>query len=114
MLLKDTIYYDVKARSIHHFKALYKLAQLYKALSFDQQTKEFKSLAAYQLRTTYIPSYITIDTMIINYHVLSVKNLKDTKAFKAQGKNKLLKELKPATIQYVELLLAEIPSSAVD
>lgn len=94
MLLKDTIYYDVKARPIHHFKVLHKLAQVYKALSFDQGTKEFKSLAVYQLHTTYISSYITTDTMIIDYHVLSVKNLKDAKAFKVQGKNKLLKKLK--------------------
>lgn len=62
--------------------------------------KEFKSFAVYLLRTTYIPSYITIDTMIANYHVLNVKDFKDAKfdiwgkvinlaakAFKVQSKS---------------------------
>ncbi|CEG84103.1 hypothetical protein RMATCC62417_17951 [Rhizopus microsporus] len=102
--LKDSIYYDVRARPIYHFKAFHKLAQLYEALTFDQGSKKFKSFAVYPLRTTYIPSYVTIDKAIVNYHVLRAKNLKDAKfdiwgkvvnlsarAFKAQGNNKSLR-----------------------
>lgn len=52
--LKYFIYYDVKARPVYHFKAFHKLAQLYEALTFYQESKKFKSFSAYPLHTSYI------------------------------------------------------------
>jgi hypothetical protein len=37
--LKDSIYYDVKAHPIYHFKVFLKLSQLYEVLFFDQKTR---------------------------------------------------------------------------
>ena len=63
---KDSIFYDVKAKPEYHYKSFFKIAEL---LASDDM-KEFN---CFPLRTTFIPSYITLDTKIANSHILNNK-----------------------------------------
>lgn len=93
---KNSIYYDVQAHPENHFKAFYKLQELC-------ESKKLKGFNCFPIRTTFIPSYMTLDAKIANFHVLKNKKLvKDKyetwgqvvdlkkKAFKNQGVDKAL------------------------
>jgi histidyl-tRNA synthetase len=60
---KGLIYYDCKANHLKHIKAYYRLSSMCKAL-------QNKSFNCFPLRKGLIPSYMTIDTYIINTQVL--------------------------------------------
>ncbi|KAI7867408.1 hypothetical protein BDF14DRAFT_1726690, partial [Spinellus fusiger] len=64
---KYSIYYDCKATTPKHLKAYYKLSSMCEVL----QDKRFN---CFLLRRTCIPSYMTIDTRILNTHRLKRKN----------------------------------------
>lgn len=51
---KDSIYYDVKARPMNHFNAFYKLQELCESM-------KLKSFSCFLIRTSFIPSYMTLD-----------------------------------------------------
>ncbi|CEP15153.1 hypothetical protein [Parasitella parasitica] len=95
---KESIFYDVVANPEKHFKAFYKLAQLSEAY-------EVKPFACFPLRRTFIPCYMTVDSKILNYHILKNKKVLkmdekfnawgrvvnlERKAFKSQGCKKTL------------------------
>ncbi|KAI7884724.1 uncharacterized protein EV154DRAFT_427847 [Mucor mucedo] len=60
---KDSIYYDAVVNPEKHLVAYCKLAEIC-------ESNEFKSFQSFPLRNTFIPSYMTIDTMILNNHIL--------------------------------------------
>jgi hypothetical protein len=60
---KDSIYYDCKANTLKHLKAYYKLSSMCEIL-------QGKSFNCFPLRRTFIPSYMTIDTLILNTQIL--------------------------------------------
>ncbi|CEP17069.1 hypothetical protein [Parasitella parasitica] len=77
---KESIFYDVAANPEKHFKAFYKLAEL----SENNQVKPF---ACFPLRTSFIPSYMTLDAKIIHHHILKNKKvLKMEDKFEAWGR----------------------------
>ena len=93
-----SIYYDCKAKPLNHLKAYYTMTKLCK-----QSGR--KSFTCFPLRKTYIPCYMTINTMILNHHIVldspqskldktliwgKVVNL-SSKALKDQGKSKIMK-----------------------
>lgn len=78
--LKSSIYYDVKANPLKHVKTFYKLGQLLKSLTFDSQTGNYKSFIVFPLRTSFVPAYITVDTLIMNHHILGAKAFKEEKS----------------------------------
>jgi hypothetical protein len=78
--LQSSIYYDVKANPLQHMKAFFKLGQLLKTLTLDKQTGKHKSFVVFPLRTSFVPAYITVDTMIMNYHILGSKSFKEEKS----------------------------------
>ncbi|KAI8052606.1 uncharacterized protein B0P05DRAFT_562139 [Gilbertella persicaria] len=95
---KNSIYYDCKADPSKHLKAFYHLTQCSESL----YNKPFN---CFPLRRTFIPSYMTIDTYIVNTQILrnsvishldkeviweAVLNMK-SKAMKPQGDNKRMK-----------------------
>lgn len=67
---KEPIFYDVVASPEKYFKAFWKLAQLSEAY-------DVKPFACFPLRRTFIPCYMTVDSKILNHHIL--KNKKGTK-----------------------------------
>ncbi|KAI9366527.1 hypothetical protein BD770DRAFT_438661 [Pilaira anomala] len=60
---KDSIYYDAIANPGKHLLAYFKLAEICEA-------NNFKLFQCFPVRKTFIPSYMTIDTMILNNHIL--------------------------------------------
>ncbi|KAI8062312.1 uncharacterized protein B0P05DRAFT_605710 [Gilbertella persicaria] len=95
---KNSICYDRKADSSKHLKAFYYLTRCSESLYN-------KSFNCFPLRRTFIPSYMTIDTYIVNTQILrnsvishldkeviwgAVLNMK-SKAMKPQGDNKQMK-----------------------
>ncbi|KAI9247413.1 hypothetical protein EDC94DRAFT_643148 [Helicostylum pulchrum] len=63
---KDSIFYDVAARPTNHFKAFYyKLAQFF-------ESEKLKKFNCFPLRT-FIPAYITLDSKIVNSHIIKSK-----------------------------------------
>ncbi|KAG2236350.1 hypothetical protein INT48_008332 [Thamnidium elegans] len=95
---KGSIYYDAIANPVKHLKAYFKLAEIC-------ESYKFKLFQCLPLRNTFIPSYMTIDTMILNNQIL--KDSKRSKldkssiwgkvinisneALKDQGPNKSIK-----------------------
>ncbi|KAI9358206.1 hypothetical protein BD770DRAFT_419931 [Pilaira anomala] len=59
----NSTYYDVAANPGKHLLAYFKLAGICEA-------NKFKLLQCFPVRKTFIPSYMTIDTMTLNYHTL--------------------------------------------
>ncbi|KAI8054732.1 hypothetical protein BDF21DRAFT_430937, partial [Thamnidium elegans] len=59
----DSIYYDAIANPVKHLKAYFKLAEIC-------ESYKFKLFQCLPLRNTFIPSYMTIDTMILNNQIL--------------------------------------------
>ncbi|KAI9258702.1 hypothetical protein EDC94DRAFT_501174, partial [Helicostylum pulchrum] len=57
-LKKNSIYYDAVVNPVKHLAAYFKLAEIC-------ESNEFKSFQCFPLRKTFIPSYMTIDTMIL-------------------------------------------------
>ncbi|KAI8082663.1 uncharacterized protein B0P05DRAFT_537931 [Gilbertella persicaria] len=95
---KNSIYYDCKADPSKHLKAFYYLTRCSESLYN-------KSFNCFPLRRTFIPSYMTIDTYIVNTQILrnsvishldkeviwgAVLNMK-SKAMKPQEDNKQMK-----------------------
>ncbi|KAI9354997.1 hypothetical protein BD770DRAFT_412005 [Pilaira anomala] len=94
---KDSIYYDAIANPGKHLLAYFKLAEICEA-------NKFKLFQCFPVRKTFIPPYMTIDTMILNNHILKnsqskldkgyiwgkVLNL-SSKPFKDQGLNSSIK-----------------------
>ncbi|KAI8083355.1 uncharacterized protein B0P05DRAFT_489037, partial [Gilbertella persicaria] len=96
---KNSIYYDVKAHPEKHFNAFYKIAKLL-------ETEAAKTFNCFPIKTSFIPSYITLDSKIVHHHILKQKtsfkaeqkfeiwsnvvNL-NKKSFKPQGLNKSLR-----------------------
>ncbi|KAI9350428.1 hypothetical protein BD770DRAFT_461523, partial [Pilaira anomala] len=60
---KNSIYYDLKASPRKHLFAYYKLAKLF-------ESYKLKSFRCFPLRTSFVPAHMTIDTMILNNHIL--------------------------------------------
>ncbi|RCH99918.1 hypothetical protein CU097_014140 [Rhizopus azygosporus] len=96
---KDSIYYDVKANPEFHYKAFMKISELFVSEKLHQ-------FVCFPLRTTFIPCYMTLDSKIVNHHILKNKTELKTenksqiwrevvnlnkKAFKDQDENKSLK-----------------------
>lgn len=96
---KDSIFYDVKVNPEFHYKAFMKISELF-------ASEDLYQCVCFPLRTTFIPCYMTLDSMIVNHHILKSKTLFkaenksqiwrevvniNNKAFKDQGENKLLK-----------------------
>ncbi|KAI7907664.1 uncharacterized protein BX663DRAFT_528421 [Cokeromyces recurvatus] len=71
---KDSIFYNVVARPVKHFKAFYRLAQLV-------ESEKLKEFICFPIRTTFIPAYMTVDMADFFFK---------KKAFKEQGLNKSL------------------------
>ncbi|KAI7907352.1 uncharacterized protein BX663DRAFT_495624, partial [Cokeromyces recurvatus] len=65
--MKASIYYDCKEQSLKHLKAYYNMAKYCEELSC-------KSFMCFPLRRTYVPCYMTIDTLIVNNHILHNTN----------------------------------------
>ncbi|KAI8083294.1 uncharacterized protein B0P05DRAFT_610463 [Gilbertella persicaria] len=98
-LSSNSIYYDVKAHPEKHFNAFYKIAKLL-------ETEAAKTFNCFPIKTSFIPSYITLDSKIVHHHILKQKtsfkaeqkfeiwsnvvNL-NKKSFKPQGLNKSLR-----------------------
>ncbi|KAG1045734.1 hypothetical protein G6F43_011232 [Rhizopus delemar] len=95
---KGSIYYDCKANPLKHIKAYYRLSSMCEAL-------QNKSFNCFPLRKGFIPSYMTIDTYILNTQILKdsiishldkevvwgvVLNV-TSKAMKPQGERKFMK-----------------------
>lgn len=77
--LKESIYYDVKANPLNHMMSFYKLGQMLKSLTIDKEKNTYKSFVVFPLRTSFIPAYVTVDTLIMNYHILGSKSFKEEK-----------------------------------
>ncbi|KAG1140577.1 hypothetical protein G6F37_008968 [Rhizopus arrhizus] len=60
---KGSIYYDCKANPLKHIKAYYRLSSMCEALQNEP-------LNCFPLRKDFIPSYITINTYILNTQIL--------------------------------------------
>ncbi|KAI8086847.1 uncharacterized protein B0P05DRAFT_578073 [Gilbertella persicaria] len=88
---KNFIYYNVKAHPEKHFNAFYKIAKLL-------ETEAAKTFNCFPIKTSFIPSYITLDSKIKTsfkaeqkFEIWSnVVNL-NKKSFKPQGLNKSLR-----------------------
>ena len=65
---KDSIFYDVAANPENHFKAFFKIAEL-------SETNQMKAFACFPIRTTFIPSYMTLDSKILNLHIIKSKKV---------------------------------------
>ncbi|ORE05770.1 hypothetical protein BCV72DRAFT_336368 [Rhizopus microsporus var. microsporus] len=96
--VKGLIYYDCKANALKHLKAFYKISSMCEIL-------QEKSFNCFPLRRIFIPSYMTIDTLILNTQILknpvtshldkeivwaSVLNVA-AKAMKPQGERRTMK-----------------------
>ncbi|KAI8047621.1 hypothetical protein BDF21DRAFT_326393, partial [Thamnidium elegans] len=55
---KSSILYDVATHPANHFKAFYKLVQLF-------EERKLKQFNCFPLRTTFIPSYLTLDSKVV-------------------------------------------------
>jgi hypothetical protein len=64
---KNYIFYDCKANPIKHLKAYHQLAKIWDALQGG------KSLNCFPIKRTFIPCYMTIDTLTLNVHILKNK-----------------------------------------
>ncbi|KAG1470226.1 hypothetical protein G6F56_002805 [Rhizopus delemar] len=62
--LKENIYYDVKARTVDHVKAFYRLAQLFSVLNIPV-------FNCFPLRRSLSPCYVTINTKILCFNIMS-------------------------------------------
>ncbi|KAI7905635.1 uncharacterized protein BX663DRAFT_583747 [Cokeromyces recurvatus] len=96
--MKASIYYDCKAQPLKHLEAYYKMAKYCEELGY-------KSFMCFPLRRTYVPCYMTIDTLIVNNHILCNTNRSNldkgfiwsqivnlsSKGMKDQGASKSLK-----------------------
>ncbi|KAI7899743.1 uncharacterized protein BX663DRAFT_488971 [Cokeromyces recurvatus] len=96
--MKASIYYDCKTQPLKHLKAYYKTAKYCEELGY-------KSFMCFPLRRTYVPCYMTIDTLIVNNHILRNTNRSNldkgfiwsqivnhsSKGMKDQGASKSLK-----------------------
>ncbi|KAI8091770.1 hypothetical protein BDF21DRAFT_376629 [Thamnidium elegans] len=60
---KDSIYYNAIANPVKHLKTYFKLAEIC-------ESYKFKLFQWFPLRNTFIPPYMTIDTMILNNQIL--------------------------------------------
>ncbi|KAI9362853.1 hypothetical protein BD770DRAFT_407920 [Pilaira anomala] len=95
---KESIYYDAVANPGKHLLAYFKVAEICEA-------NKYKLFQCFPVRKTFIPSYMTIDTVILNNHILKnsqrskldkgyiwrkVLNL-SSKPFKDQGLNSSMK-----------------------
>jgi hypothetical protein len=67
---KGNIFYDCKAKPLKHLRAYYQIAKVYEALQ-----ENGKCINCFPIRTTFIPCYMTIDTVILNTKVLQNKVL---------------------------------------
>ncbi|KAG0753763.1 hypothetical protein G6F57_014079 [Rhizopus arrhizus] len=95
---KGSIYYDCKANPLKHIKAYYRLSSMCEAL-------QNKSFNCFPLRKGFIPSYMTIDTYILNTQILKnsiISHLDKevvwgavldvrSKAMKPQGERRIMK-----------------------
>lgn len=79
---KDSIYYDAVVNPGKHLLAYFKLAEIC-------ESNKFKLFQCFPVRKTFIPSYMTIDTMILNNHIL--KNSQRSKLDKGYIWGKVLK-----------------------
>lgn len=70
---KSSIYYDVQASPLNHFKTFHLLGKLLQSLTLDKENNTFKSFVVYPLRTSHIPAHITIDSLMMNFHILGSK-----------------------------------------
>ncbi|GAA5796416.1 hypothetical protein HPULCUR_001788 [Helicostylum pulchrum] len=61
---KGSIFYDCKANPVKHLRAYYQIAKTCEALQGG------KSINCFPIRTTFIPCYMTIDTLILNTQIL--------------------------------------------
>ncbi|KAK9765867.1 hypothetical protein K7432_005479 [Basidiobolus ranarum] len=71
-LAKGSVYYDVKANPQQHLRAFYMLVKVC-------EENDMESFNCFPLRKGFIPSYMTIDTKILNYHILKNKNFTGNK-----------------------------------
>lgn len=78
--MKDSIYYDVKVNPLNHYKAFIQLEEIIEELSYDKEKQTCKSFVVYPLRTSFIPAHVTMDTTIMNYHILGAKTYKEEKS----------------------------------
>lgn len=69
---KDSIYYDIVSRPQNHFKAFFKLASICESLKSD-------CFVCFPQRTLFIPTYMTIDSKIVNFHILKNKKVSSDK-----------------------------------
>ncbi|GAA5799124.1 hypothetical protein HPULCUR_004533 [Helicostylum pulchrum] len=60
---KGSIFYDCKANPVKHLRAYYQIAKTCEALQGG------KSINCFPIRTTFIPCYMTIDTLILNTQI---------------------------------------------
>lgn len=54
------------------FQTFHRLEELLQSLTFSKESNTFKSFIVYPLRTSYFPVHMTVDTTIINHHILGV------------------------------------------
>ncbi|CAO3681154.1 unnamed protein product [Rhizopus stolonifer] len=80
----NSIYYDVKANLQRHLRAFYFHAKIC-------EEGKIKSFNCFPLRKSLIPCYITIDTKILNYHILKNKSFAAGQKFALWGKVAFLK-----------------------
>ncbi|GAA5800582.1 hypothetical protein HPULCUR_006018 [Helicostylum pulchrum] len=60
---KGSIFYDCKANTVKHLRAYYQIAKTCETL------QGVKSINCFPIRTTFIPCYMTIDTLILNTQI---------------------------------------------
>lgn len=72
MFKQSSIFYDIKASPDQHFNAFFQLTKLC-------QSNDLKSFHCFPLRHAFVPSYMTIDTKIVNYHILKRKGMTEDK-----------------------------------
>ncbi|PHZ13047.1 uncharacterized protein RHIMIDRAFT_306090 [Rhizopus microsporus ATCC 52813] len=87
---KGSIYYDCKVNVLKHLKAFYKISSMCEIL----QGKLFN---CFPLRRAFIPSYMTIDTLILNTQILKnpVTNHLDKEIVRAPVLSVAAKAMKP-------------------
>jgi hypothetical protein len=69
---KDSIFYNVKVNPECHYKAFFKITQL-----FDSE--ELRQFSCFPLRTSSIPCYMTLDSKVIHQNILKLKAAAPTK-----------------------------------
>lgn len=63
---KEFHFYDVKVNLEHHYKAFMKISELFGSV-------KLRLFSCFPLRTAFILCYMTLDTKIINRHILMNK-----------------------------------------